>query len=290
MQILLLGKNGQLGWELQRSLAPLGPLTALDYDELNLEDFEAVRQTIRSIRPQVIVNASAYTAVDKAESEPERAFAINATIPGILAEEALALKAALIHFSTDYVFDGTKGAPYTEEDRPNPLSVYGQSKLAGEQAIQAMDGDFLIFRTAWVYSTRQGGFVTKALQWARQNETLRIVDDQISNPTWARMLAQITSLVLARGNEYISPRRGLYHLAGAGFTSRFEWTQMILSLDPNKHEHKLKELLPALTADFPTPAQRPLFSALDSDTSIATFGLRMPAWQAGLRMAMERAG
>jgi dTDP-4-dehydrorhamnose reductase len=287
MQILLLGKNGQLGWELQRTLAPLGAITALDYEELNLEDFDAVRQTVRSLRPQVIVNASAYTAVDRAESEPEKAFAINATIPGLLAEEALALNASLIHYSTDYVFDGAKGSLYTEEDRPNPLSVYGRSKLAGEQAIQAVAGAHLILRTAWVYSTRQGGFVTKALQWARQNETLRIVDDQVSNPTWARMLAEATALILARGPAYMAERSGLYHLAGSGFASRLEWTRLILELDPYRKEQLVKELLPARTSDFPSPAQRPLFSALDCGRFSSTFQLNLTAGQDGLRLAME---
>ena len=150
MKILLLGKNGQLGWELQRALAPLGPVTALDFEELNLEDFDAVRKTVRELHPEMIVNASAYTAVDRAESEPEKAYAINGKIPGILAEEALALNAALIHYSTDYVFDGTKGATYTEEDTPNPLSVYGKSKLMGEQAIQSIGGACLVLRTSWV--------------------------------------------------------------------------------------------------------------------------------------------
>ncbi len=287
MNLLLLGKNGQLGWELQRTLAPLGAITAMDYEELNLEDFSAVRAAIQSIQPNIIVNASAYTAVDKAESEPDKAIAINTTIPGILAEEALSLKAALIHFSTDYVFDGTKGSPYIETDQPNPLSVYGHSKLGGEKAIQAVGPAHLIFRTAWVYSNRQGGFATKVLQWARQNETLKIVDDQISNPTWARMLAEITAQILARGNQHIAHTTGLYHLAGSGYTNRLEWTREIISLDPRKHEQLVKELIPARTTDFPTPAQRPLFSALDCTKFIQTFGLQLPDWELGLRLALN---
>jgi dTDP-4-dehydrorhamnose reductase len=183
MQILLLGKNGQLGWELNRTLAPLGTITALDYEELNLEDFDSVRTTIRALKPEVIVNASAYTAVDRAESEPDKCYAINGTVPGILAEEALAQNAFLIHYSTDYVFDGTKGSPYSESDPTNPLNVYGKSKLAGEKAIQATDCAYLIIRTSWVYSLRQAGFVSKVLEWARQQETLRIVSDQVANPT-----------------------------------------------------------------------------------------------------------
>jgi dTDP-4-dehydrorhamnose reductase len=288
MHILLLGKNGQLGWELRRTLAPLGSLTALDFQELNLEDFDTVRRTIRTLKPNIIVNASAYTAVDRAESETEKSFAINAIIPGVLAEEALALKATLIHYSTDYVFDGNKGSPYTEEDAPNPLSVYGQSKLAGEQAIQAINGAYLIMRTSWVYSLRQGGFVNKVMEWARQQETLRIVSDQIANPTWARMLAEITTQILARGNKYASAHSGLYHLAGNGFTSRFEWTQKILLLDPAKHEHRVKAILPALTADFPTPAIRPLFSALDCSKFSSVFDLQLPDWELALALAQEK--
>lgn len=289
MDILLLGKNGQLGWELQRTLAPLGPITALDFAELNLEDFDAVRRKIRELRPQVIINASAYTAVDKAENEPEKAFAINATIPGILAEETRALKAILIHFSTDYVFDGRLGRSYHEGDAPNPLSVYGKSKLAGEQAIQAVEGASLIFRTSWVYSLTRASFVTKVLEWSRQQETLKVVSDQIANPTWARMLAEITAQVLAQGEARLRERAGLYHLAGSGFASRLEWARLVLELDPNRQAQTVKELHPALTSDFPTPAQRPLFSALNCERFAATFGLYLQPWQDSLRLAMEPA-
>jgi dTDP-4-dehydrorhamnose reductase len=287
MKILLLGKNGQLGWELQRTLAPLGPVVALDFEELNMEDFDAVRKRIRELRPQVIVNASAYTAVDKAESEPEKAYVINGEIPGILAEECVLLKAALIHYSTDYVFDGRKGRPYIEMDTPNPLNIYGKSKLAGEQAIQKAGGAYLILRTAWVYSLRGDSFITKVLGWARQNETLRIVDDQISNPTWARMLAEFAALILVQGKDLIGERRGLYHLAGTGHTSRFEWARKILELDPRKEEQICKEILPALTSDFPTPAERPLCSALKCTLFQDVFGICMPSWQGTLGLAME---
>ena len=294
MKILLLGKNGQLGWELQRTLAPLGSLVAVDIEELDLQDFAAVRSRIRDLQPGIIVNASAYTAVDKAESEAEKAYDINAKIPGILAEEANTLKAALVHYSTDYVFDGTKGSLYTEEDTPNPLSVYGKSKLAGERAIQEVGVAHLIFRTSWVYahrtsagSIRSDGFVAKVLQWARQNETLRIVDDQIGNPTWARMLAEITAQVLAQGDRSLGERSGLYHLAGSGYASRFEWAQLIMELDPRKHEQITKALLPASTADFPTPAVRPLFSALDCNKFSNSFNLCLPGWQEALRLLMD---
>jgi len=226
--------------------------------------------------------------VDVAESKSDLAHAINAKASAVMAEEAKALNATLIHYSTDYVFDGAKGSTYVETDATNPLNVYGASKLAGEQAIQSVAGSYLIFRTAWVYSLRRDSFVTKTLQWARQNETLRLVDDQISNPTWARMLAETTAQVLARGGDYIRERAGLYHLAGDGFASRLEWARLVLELDPNRHEQRVKEILPAPTSDFPTPATRPLFSALNCDRFTSTFGLRLPSWESTLRMAMDR--
>lgn len=289
MKILLLGKNGQLGWELQRTLAPIGPLTAIDYEELDLQDFQALRRTLSELRPELIVNAAAYTNVDKAESEAEKAFAINATVPGILAEEATKSKAALIHYSTDYVFDGTKGGPYTEVDEPRPLSAYGKSKLAGEQAIQAVGGVFLIFRTAWVYSLRGDSFVNRVLKWSRQREALRIVDDQVSNPTWARMLAEVTTQALGRGRDAIHDHPGLYHLAGGGYASRFEWAQEILRLDPKGHEQKTTRIAPASTVEFPTPAQRPLFSALACDFFQDVFQLRVPSWKDTLAQALDTA-
>jgi dTDP-4-dehydrorhamnose reductase len=288
MHILLIGKTGQLGWELHRCLLPLGEVQALDYPEIDLARPDQLREIIRHSAPDVIVNAAAYTAVDKAESESHLAFAVNSTAPQVMAEEAKRIRAVLIHYSTDYVFDGKKGAPYMEEDIPHPLNVYGVSKLEGEQAIQSVDGACLILRTAWVYSLRGDSFVTKVLKWARQNETLRIVDDQLSNPTWARMLAETTGAILARGVEYIKEHKGLYHLAGSGYASRFAWTKQILEFDPNQHEQRVKEILPALTSEFSTPAQRPLFSALNCETFSKTFGLNMPVWQDALRMAINQ--
>lgn len=286
MKILLLGRHGQLGWELERTLAPLGPIAALGSREVDLADANVLRRKIRELRPEVIVNAAAYNAVDRAESEPEKALAINGQAPGVLAEESAALAATLIHYSTDYVFDGRKGAPYSESDEPNPLSAYGSSKLAGEQAVMGMRGSYLILRTAWVYSTRRGSFVTKVLEWARQRETLRIVNDQVSSPTWARMLAEATALILARGPDYISERRGLYHLAGAGFASRYDWAKEIIRLDPHPHEQIFQQLLPASTAEFPAPATRPLLSALDCEKFSNTFSLQLPDWKQILQLAL----
>lgn len=296
MRILLLGNTGQLGWELERTIASLGDIIATDYPALNLADPDGTRSLLRSVgRVDVIVNATAYTLVDKAENEPDKslAYAINATGPGILAEEARAMGAALIHYSTDYVFPGQDpqaGVEYVETDPTGPLSVYGHSKLAGEQAVAAVDGAYFTFRTTWVYTTRRDSFVTKVLQWARQQTTLKVVSDQISGPTSARMLAEITAQVLARAGdrpvEWINERRGLYHLAGDGYSSRLEWAQEIIRLDPKKEEQTVKEIVPALTSDFPAPAARPLFSALNCSKFWQTFGLKLPDWRYALRLVM----
>lgn len=290
IRLLLLGKYGQLGWELQRTLVTLGDLTCLDYPEIDLTRADQIINTLRQVKPQVIVNASAYTAVDQAEHEPEIAGAVNAVAPGILAEEAHALGAALIHYSTDYVFDGKVDQPYRETDRPNPLGVYGQSKLAGENAISEIDGAYLILRTSWVYSLRRDNFVTKVLQWSRQQETLRVVADQVSGPTWARMLAEVTAQLLAAAGSapsaWISERRGLYHLAGSRHTSRFEWARTILSLDPRREEQVARQVLPAQTAEFPTAAKRPLYSALNCDLFANSFNLRLPDWETALALAL----
>jgi dTDP-4-dehydrorhamnose reductase len=290
MRILLLGKYGQLGWELNRTLLPLGEVYAFDYPEIDLTRPDNIRKTIRAVKPEVIVNATAYTAVDQAESEPETAFAVNARAPGVLAEETLNLEAVLIHYSTDYVFDGSKGEPYREEDKPNPINVYGQSKLAGEQAIIDAGGTYLILRTSWVYGLRRESFVTKVLRWSRQRERLRIVADQISNPTWCRMLAEASTQLLTKAKDIYSwfyERRGIYHLAGFGVTSRLEWAREILGLDPNREEQVVRELRPALTSDFPTRAQRPLYSGLSCERFVETFGLHLPEWPEALRLAMD---
>ena len=287
-RIFILAENGQLGWELCRTLAPLGEIIALDYPKIDLAHPENVCEMVRHLQPNLVVNAAAYTAVDRAETERERARKINAIAPGLLAEECKSLGAMFVHYSTDYVFDGSKGSVYVESDLTNPLSVYGESKLEGEQLVQAAGGAYLIFRTSWVYSMRgPGGFISKVLQWSRQQETLRMVTDQISNPTWARMLAEATAQIVARGQDHVTEHAGLYHLAGSGFASRFEWAKKILELDPNMNEQITKEIFPARTADFPTPAVRPLFSALDCSKFESTFNLRLPYWETALRLAMH---
>lgn len=291
MDILLFGKNGQLGSELRRSLLPLGKVHALDKEDLDLTNPESVTAVINNLRPTVIVNASAYTAVDQAENEAELAFQINARAPEVMAQSAREIGAALIHFSTDYVFDGTKNSIYHEDDQPNPINTYGQGKLEGEQRIIQTQAVALIFRTSWVYSLNGDSFVTKTLSWARQHETLRIVDDQVGSPTWARQLAETTSALLARAGtnplNYISERQGLYHLAGKGAVSRLEFSRTVLALDPRREEQRCRELLPAKTADFPTPARRPLFTALDCTRFESTFGLLIPDWQDILQLALR---
>jgi dTDP-4-dehydrorhamnose reductase len=290
MRILLFGNTGQLGWEMERSLSPLGEVTALDYPAVNLLDEAGTRQAIRGAAPHVIINATGYTAVDKAESEPDRCAAINARAPAVMAEEARSLGAALIHYSTDYVFDGLKGSPYVETDAPNPLSIYARTKLDGEQAVQHAGGAFLILRLSWMYSLRRDSFVTKVLGWSRKQRILRMVTDQVGNPIWARTAAEATAHLLAMGSPSIIPwlaeRSGVYHFVGPDHASRFEWAQAILRLDPRFAEQVTEQVLPALTSEFPTPARRPLLSALDNRKLIQTFGLQLPAWEKALRLAM----
>lgn len=289
-KILQIGTKGQLGWELLRTCAPLGEVIALDYPTVDLSDSAGLRELVRSTNPDIIINAAAYTNVDKAESEPELARAINATGPGILAEEAKKINAVLLHYSTDYVFDGTKSSPYTEADTPNPLSVYGQTKLEGEQAVMASGCSFLVLRSSWIYS-RRSGFVAKVLEWARTQETIRIVDDQISSPTPARLMAEITASIIskieAKPNDWMLERKGIYHCACTGYCSRYEWAREVLRLSSNMHTKPGQKLLPALTSDFSTPAVRPLKSRLDSKMFEATFGMKIPHWLKALELAME---
>ena len=290
MKILLFGKNGQLGWEAQRTLASLGEIHAFGSKELDLTRLDQLEKLIRKIRPQIIVNASAYTDVDRAEAEADLAMTINANAPGVMAVEARALNAVFVHYSTDYVFDGSKGSDDLEEDGTNPLNVYGQSTLAGEQAIGQVGGASVILRTSWVYSLRGNSFVTKVLSWARKQKTLKIVSDQIGSPTWARMLAKITSAMLARSmtapHEYFMERSGVYHLGGSGSVSRFDFARAILQWDQQLQEQITDRIEPALTSDFPTPAKRPLETPLDCSLFERVFGLQLPGWEESLRLAL----
>ncbi len=292
-KILLTGKNGQVGWELRRTLAPLGDVVAVGHQEMDLADPDSVRSMIREVRPHLIVNAGAYTAVDKAESEPNLAMAINGVAPGIMAEEAKRLNAALIHYSTDYVFDGTKKLPYVEDDTPNPLNIYGQTKLAGERAIQATGVPHLILRTSWVYGARGKNFLLTILRLARERSELKIVDDQIGAPTWCRMLAEVTSQMLSQ--HYPSVTRppsiadisGLYHVVCGGHTSWYGLAREILEVVSGHASHAMPVLKPIPTIEYPTPAKRPLNSRLSTEKLKRMCGLVVPAWEESLILCMN---
>jgi dTDP-4-dehydrorhamnose reductase len=290
MQILLFGRNGQLGWELARCLAPLGEIEAIDKEDLDLTDQQALESYVLEKHPQLIVNAAAYTNVDGAQSEHQIAHAINEHAPATLAKVTHQLNAALIHFSTDYVFNGQKGEPYTVQDQPDPLNVYGKSKLDGETAIIESECTHLIFRTSWVYSFRQPSFPIKVLEWARSQDHLRIVEDQIGSPTWARMLAEATALTLAMGRSdiigWVQEKTGLYHLAGRGSCSRQELASQTLNYYEQLTGDRLASILPAKSEEFPSPAVRPSYSALDCTKFERTFGLQLPPWQESLQLAI----
>nr|WP_315229577.1 dTDP-4-dehydrorhamnose reductase [uncultured Albidiferax sp.] len=292
MKILLLGKNGQVGWELQRSLAPLGHLTALDRHSTdycgNLADLDGITATVRRLQPDIIVNAAAHTAVDRAESEPALAHTLNALAPGVLATEAARLGAWLVHYSTDYVFGGTGSQPWQESDATGPLSVYGQTKLEGEQRIQAACGKHLIFRTSWVYAARGGNFAKTMLRLAKERDALTVINDQFGAPTGAELLADVTALALRSATPALA---GVYHLAAAGETTWHGYAQYVLA-QAQQAGIVLKagpESVTAVsTSAFPTPAQRPLNSRLDTHKLQAAFGLTLPDWQVGVaRMLNE---
>lgn len=292
MRIVLFGKNGQLGWEFQRILPILGEVIALGRNEVDVSDLHEIQRSLDELKPDLIINTSAYTDVDQAEKKSELAMKVNAIAPGVMAEAARKSGKVFIHYSTDYVFDGNTDIPYTEKDLANPLNVYGKSKLEGEESVKQAGDAYLILRTSWVYSLRGNSFLNKVLGWARKNETLRIVSDQISNPTWARMLAEVTSFILVQNPanllDIIRERRGVYHLANIGYTSRYEWAKQILANDPNVSEQIVQSLESALSKDFPTPAVRPRFSALDCTLFEETFGLQPPEWASMLKLAMAR--
>ncbi|WP_130900031.1 dTDP-4-dehydrorhamnose reductase [Pseudomonas sp. Sample_11] len=293
MKILLLGKNGQVGWELQRSLAPLGDLTALDRSTVNdlcgdLADLDALRKTIRLINPQIIVNAAAYTAVDKAESEPELADRVNGRATQVLAEEAAALEAWLVHYSTDYVFNGEGSTPWSETAVVSPVNHYGASKLLGEQAIIASNCKYLIFRTSWVYGARGNNFAKTMLRLAKDRETLSVIADQIGAPTGADLIADVTALAI----QHILQRpelAGLYHLAAAGEVSWHGYASHVIDFaKANGEALAVKEIKSIETVAYPTPARRPLNSRLDTQKLRDNFSLHLPDWQSGVtRMLRE---
>ena len=298
MKILLLGKNGQVGWELQRSLAPLGEVTALDRYSTDfcgdLGNLAGLRETVQRLRPQVIVNAAAHTAVDKAESEPELARLINATAPGVLAQEAHKLGAWLVHYSTDYVFDGSGSQPWVETDTPAPLSVYGHTKLEGEQLIAQHCPKHLIFRTSWVYAARGGNFAKTMLRLARERERLTVIDDQWGAPTGAELIADVTAHAVRQVLQRPAgphDEAGIYHLAASGHASWNSYAKHVLAQAAQAQpaiDLVAKEVAPVPTSAFPTPAKRPHNSRLNTARLQATFGLHLPPWQQGVdRMLAE---
>lgn len=297
MKILLIGKNGQIGWELQRTLAPLGQVIALDHGQLDLADPDMIRTRVREIQPELIVNAAAYTAVDQAESEPDRAYAINATAPGVLAEEARLCNAWLLHYSTDYVFDGMKSGPYDENDPVNPLSVYGASKLAGDRAITAVGGQHLILRTSWVYGARGKNFLLTIMRLAREREELRVVADQIGAPTWSRMIAEATAQVAVQLLSRIGQANqepGIYHLTCRGETSWYGFAAAIVERMMSKSpaaraapERNALRVVPIPTCEYPTPARRPANSRLSSTKLCEDFRIALPLWSSALSLCFS---
>ena len=296
-KILLFGKGGQVGWELQRSLAPLGEVIAVDFDSIDFcgdfTNLAGLTETIRQVKPSIIVNAAAHTAVDKAESEPELARTINALAPGVIATEAQKLGAWLVHYSTDYVFDGSGSQAWKESDTPAPLSVYGQTKLEGEQAVATNCDKHLIFRTSWVYAARGGNFAKTMLRLAKERDSLNVIDDQIGAPTGADLLADITALALQR--VQMQPLQhelaGLYHLVASGSTSWHGYAALVIEqarkacVDIKTPQNAIYKIA---TQAYPTPARRPFNSKLDTSKLQTTFNLHLPPWQQGVtRMLTE---
>ncbi|NWC81925.1 dTDP-4-dehydrorhamnose reductase [Pseudomonas putida] len=281
MRVLVCGHNGQVAQALKTQLAGLGEIHLLGRDQLDLAQPEALREPLRQLAPGLIINAAAYTAVDQAETEPDTAFAINAQVPGVLAEEALRLGAPLIHYSTDYVFDGEKATPYNEQDVPNPLGVYGRSKLAGEQAIAAVGGAHLILRTSWVYSLHGRNFLLTMQRLLQEKPQLRVVDDQIGAPTWATTIALSTRVLIERWQAGRAGAWGTYHLAAQGQTSWFGFAQAI-GEQLKARGLPCAELLPIPSSEYPTPARRPANSRLDCSRLAREWGVTLPHWQQAL--------
>jgi dTDP-4-dehydrorhamnose reductase len=293
-KILLTGVSGQVGWELKKTLSNLGEVITTSRDGnaadfyLDLSQPESIRQAIQEIQPDLIVNPGAYTAVDKAELEPELAMVVNGVAPGIIAEEAKLVGAGLIHYSTDYVFNGRSSCPYQETDEPDPQNIYGKTKLAGEKAIQAIEVPHLIIRTSWVYGLRGKNFLMTMLQLAKEREEIKVVNDQIGTPTWSRLIAESTAQILFLGKsnfrDFLNHHSGIYHLTSTGQTSWYDFAKVIFEMTPNRSQYKLQNLIPIPTVEYPTPAARPAFSILDTQKIYQTFGLMLPDWQDNLKL------
>ncbi|MEN8257639.1 MAG: dTDP-4-dehydrorhamnose reductase [Thermodesulfobacteriota bacterium] len=291
--ILITGKNGQVGWELQRTLLPLGHIVALDRHALDLADNESIRKAIQHIKPDVIVNAAAYTAVDKAEEEQELAMQVNGSAPGVLAEEAKQQKALLIHYSTDYVFDGNKQTPYTETDGPKPINIYGASKLAGEQAIQTIDADHVILRTSWVYGSRGNNFLLTMLKLMKERENLRIIADQTGTPTWARLIAETTAQIVKQSlveRQQKTFQSELYHLTSSGQTTWHSFAKNIREIAHKQSKSdvmKIQNIHPISTAEYPTLAKRPKNSCMAIAKLQQKYNVIMPSWDEALELCMD---
>lgn len=291
-RLLVLGRTGQVGFELERALAPLGEVVALDRERADLARPETLRALVRELSPRAIVNAAAYTAVDKAEQEEALALRVNGEAPGVLAEEASRSGALLVHYSTDYVFDGTKTGAYVESDATAPLNAYGRTKLAGERAIQAAGGAHLIFRTSWVYGARGHNFYLTMRRLLRERSEVRVVADQVGAPTWSRTIAEATAQALAQllapgAEPAAQAASGIYHLAAAGETSWCGFAAAILALHPPPEGAVPPRLVPIPTRDYPTPARRPLNSRLDCGKLRARFGVALPGWQDALAQVVQ---
>ncbi|MDE2289146.1 MAG: dTDP-4-dehydrorhamnose reductase [Burkholderiales bacterium] len=288
-KILITGTSGQIGWELVRSLQGLGEIVAPSRKILDLRDAARIREVVREVAPDLIVNAAAYTAVDQAEQEPELAMAINGDAPGVLAEEAVRQGAVLVHYSTDYVFDGAQREPYTEAAQPNPLNVYGRSKLAGEQAIAASGAAHVILRTSWVYGLRGSNFLLSIMRAARSRAELRIVSDQYGAPTWCRTVAELSAHIVTQGTaageglDWWHARSGIYHLSAQGRSTWHDFAQLIV----NRMDLAARpQVLPISAREHAAVAERPVNSLLDNGKLAEVFGLRAPSWQAGLGLCL----
>lgn len=292
-RFLLIGSEGQVGWELDRALRVLGDVTVADRPKLDLADPRTIGPVVSAASPTCVVNAAAFTDVDGAEADQDVAFRVNAESPGVLAEHSAAIDALLVHYSTDYVFDGSSSVPYTELDATAPVSVYGRSKLEGERAVLASGARALVLRTSWVFGLRRRNFLTTMLRLARERETVRVVDDQVGTPTWCRCVAEGTVRILERSLDGASfaappPEKAVLHLTGAGSTTRFGFARYILERAA-RGGHPRPELVPIATEEYPTPAVRPRYSVLDNGRLRETFGITLPDWRTQVDRCMEGA-
>jgi dTDP-4-dehydrorhamnose reductase len=292
MEVVLLGSAGQVGLALTGALGTFARVRAFERGSLDLANVDALREALRAARPDVVVNAAAFTDVDAAERDEATATRVNGDAVGALGEECRRLGAGLVHYSTDFVFDGRASRPYREDDPPAPLGAYGRSKLAGEQALAASGAPAIVLRTAWVYSPRRRSFVTSILRLARERETLRVVSDQTGSPTFAGDLAGATALLLygMRRDPFaaIDEARGIYHLAGGGVATRFELAVAAIASDPNASEHRVRQVEPVPSTDYPLPAPRPAFAPLDCGRMLERFGIALPPWRDALARSLRQ--